>query len=184
MPMRNVDKYHIFILDVMLPGMDWFEFAKLIREKTFAGIIFLTAKSTLQDKASWFEAGADDYMTKPFETKELLFRINALSKRLEDIQFVQYDNIFIDVKSYLARKSGELVHLTPNEWWVLTCLIQARGMVVQRTDILEDVWWGEAIFSMSRSLDVTITYLRKKLSPQLIETVVWIWYKMNLEYKV
>lgn len=176
--MNFLQRYHIFILDVMLPGKDWYSFAHEIREICNAGIIFLTAKSSIDHKEEWFDAWADDYITKPFHTKELIMRIDALSERLEPTHFVQLDNVCIDITNRMAKKDNTLVHLTPIEREVLSCLIRNNWSVCRRADLIEKVRWTDQVYGMHRSLDVSVAHIRKKLWKHCIETVPSVWYKL------
>lgn len=171
-------RYHIFLLDVMLPGQDGISFAQKLREQSRVWIILLTAKSTLEDKEEWFEAWADDYITKPFKTKELCMRINALAERLEPTHFFQFNDIYIDWKNHLVKKSDQLTHLTPTERELVWCLIRNRWILWHRADLIEYVRWTDDLFSMNRSLDVCVANIRKKLWKDFIDTIPWMWYKL------
>lgn len=175
---KHFMRYHIFLVDVMLPGQDWFSFVQTLRECSDVGVIMLTAKWSLDDKKVWFDAWADDYLVKPFSLDELILRIEALSTRLSDISYYTFWEIFIDWKSRLARKWEEILHLTPIEREVLKCLLAHTWVVAQRADIIEHVRWADEMRWMSRSLDVTISHLRSKLSKEMIQTIPWIWYQI------
>lgn len=177
-PSKHSSRYHIFLLDVNLPGMNGIEYGAQLREKWPVGIIFLTANGTLDDKMKWFDAGADDYIVKPFATQELILRIESLSTRLTDQHYFVCDDIYIDWKHREAKKWDQHVHLTPIEREVLWYMIPNVWFVCSRADIIDHVWWYDALFSMSRSLDVTIAHLRKKLGKKLIETISGVWYKV------
>jgi len=176
---NNITKYHIFIIDVMLPGEDGYSFAKRLREAVPVGIIFLTARWSLQDKQQWFEAGADDYIVKPFVTDELVMRIDSLSTRIKDIHYFVFNDISIDWKGREIKKGDAYMHLTPIEWEVLWYLLRNVWLVCNRTDIIEYVRGTDDLFSMSRSLDVTIANIRKKLDKKMIETITNVWYKIK-----
>ncbi len=173
-----LDTYHIFLIDVMLPGEDGFSFAEKLRERARVGIIFLTAKWSLQDKKEWFGVWADDYIVKPFVTQELILRIESLAMRISDTHYYTYEDIIIDREAREAKKSGEVVHLTPIEWEVVWYLLRNIWLACNRTDIIEYVWSTDDIFSMSRSLDVAIATIRKKLDKRMIETITNVWYKI------
>jgi DNA-binding response OmpR family regulator len=178
-PNEHIARYHIFLLDINLPWMDGVTFAESLREKWTVGIIFLTANGTLDDKMKWFDAGADDYIVKPFATAELVVRIDSLSTRLSDKHYFIYKDIYIDWKHREAKKWETHVHLTPIEREVLWCLLRDAWYQCNRSDIIDHVWWHDALFSMSRSLDVAIAHLRKKLDKEMIETISGVWYKLN-----
>ena len=173
-----IEHYHMFLIDVMLPGCDWFSCAKQIRSRSDAGIIFLTAKNTLHDKTDGFGSWADDYLVKPFAITELLLRIEALSTRIPTFHYFLHGTVMIDQQRQKVQVWSVHISLTPTERAVLNCLIQHKGMTCPRSTLLEDVWWGDALFSMSRALDVVISQLRKKLGASLIETVSGVWYKI------
>lgn len=177
-PVQHSSRYHVFLLDINLPGADGVSLANTLRESWSVGIIFLTANGTLDDKMKWFNAWADDYIVKPFATSELIARIESLAIRLSDKHYFIHNNIYIDRKHREAKKWDEQIHLTPIEREVLWCLLKNSWYQCNRWDIIEHVRWYDALFSMSRSLDVTIAHLRKKLDKEMIETVSGIWYKL------
>ena len=174
----DISDYHLFVLDVMLPGVDGFSFGKEIRKHSEAGIIFLTAKSWLDDKIEWFDLGGDDYLTKPFKMKELIARIDALSTRLEPTHYITIWDVSLDRKARSIRKHNELVHLTPTEWELVWFLLKNRWSVCRRADIIEYIWWGDQVYEMSRSLDVAVANIRKKLGKEFITTLPWVWYQL------
>lgn len=177
-PPQHSSRYHIFLLDINLPGADGLSLADTLREHSDVGIIFLTANGTLDDKVKGFDAWADDYIVKPFATAELVARIESLSSRLSDKHYFVYKDIYIDQKHREIKKWDTHIHLTPTEREVLWCLLKDAWYQCNRGDIIEHVWWYDALFSMSRSLDVAIAHLRKKLHKEMIETVSGIWYKL------
>ena len=172
-------RYHVFLVDVMLPWEDGISFAARLREESKVWIIMLTAKSWMHDKEAWFDSGADDYITKPFKMRELILRIDALSQRLEPTNFFKLWDIFIDRKSRCAKKWWELVHLTPTEWEVMWCLLRGKWSVCRRADLIEHVWWTDEMYGMNRSLDVSIANIRKKLWKECIDTTPWVWYQLG-----
>ncbi len=175
---KHFVRYHVFLVDVMLPWENGYSFVKRIRERSDVWIIMLTAKGWIDDKKLWFTAWADDYLVKPFSLDELTMRIQALSTRLSDIAYYNYENIFIDWKSRLARKWDEVLHLTPIEWEVIWCLLAHKWVVASRADIIEHVRWADEMRWMSRSLDVTISHLRSKFSKDMINTIAWVGYQI------
>lgn len=174
-----VSGYDIFLIDVMLPWKDGFTLAWEIRDISQAGIIFLTAKWELADKEEAFYQWADDYLTKPFSVKELLLRIEALGQRLpQEVRYTRWDCTIYRQRRKVIKWDKE-VHLSPIEREVLWCLLRHEWVVCSRADIIEYTRWGDALFTMSRSLDVTISHLRKKLHKEMIETVTWVGYIMQ-----
>ncbi len=175
---KHFVRYHIFLVDVMLPGEDGYSFVEKLRERSDVWIIMLTAKWSMEDKKTGFAVWVDDYLVKPFSMEELKMRIEALSTRLTDTAFYTFEEIFIDRKSRLARKWDTVLHLTPIEWEVLGCLLRNKWVVAQRADIIDHVWGADEMRWMSRSLDVTISHLRSKLTKQMIQTVAGVWYQI------
>ncbi len=177
-PIKHSSRYHIFLLDVNLPWSDGISLAKTLRELWTVGIIFLTANWTIGDKTKWFNAWADDYIVKPFTTAEVILRIESLSTRLSDKHYFVYNDIYIDWKHREAKKWETQIHLTPIEREVLWYLLKNAWYQCNRSDIIDHVRWHDAMFSMSRSLDVAIAHLRSKLHKELIETISGVWYKL------
>jgi DNA-binding response OmpR family regulator len=181
-------KYDLCILDVMLPGMDGFSLAEHIRKADDEiPIIFLTARSTKEDKIFGLRLGADDYITKPFSIEELVLKIDVFLKRRR-VDAVQHaegiirltDDIFYD-SGNLALKSGNRTHkLTHREGDLLELLLENRNKILKREEILQKVWGHDHFFS-SRSLDVFISRLRKYLGDQgtLIENVYNVGYRLR-----
>ncbi len=162
--------YDLYILDVMLPKIDGYTLARRIREKNEAvPIIFLSAKSTLDDKILGLQIGADDYITKPFSIEELILKIEIFLKRSSiDSSRLQKDSIyhigeFAFLHSGLKLSRGNEIHsLTHREAELLAYFCDHKGSILKRDDILNKVWGNDHFFS-SRSLDVFISRLRKLL---------------------
>ena len=159
--------FHLCILDVMLPKKDGFSLAQTIREKNRqVPILFLTAKTMLDDKIKGFQTGADDYITKPFSLEELFYRIEVFLRRTGDAAHV--DAVFsvgkfqFDPFSFTLRHNGDEKTLTQKEAEVLKLLYRNRDRVLRREEILTHVW-GDNDYFMGRSMDVFISKLRKYL---------------------
>lgn len=176
--------FHLVILDVNLPGMNGYELCKFIRsrdEKT--PVIMLTALTAINDKLEGFDAGADDYIVKPFDFKELLVRIRALLKRI--YQQVQQGNILrvsdvvMNLENKEVSRSGKPIALTAKEFQLLEYLVRNRNRVVSRADIALNVWDID-FDTKTNVIDVYVNFLRKKLdkdfSPKLIHTQVGMGY--------
>ncbi len=185
--LANDQDFHLMILDLMLPGIGGLEACKQIREKRKdIPIIMLTAKGEESDKITGLEIGADDYMTKPFSIGELVARIKAILRRIDDKNLVKSDiirirDITIDIEKHEISKSGEEIELTLKEFELLKMLAQNKGKVLSRDVILDKVW-GYEYFGDTRTVDVHIRHLRKKIyddTGNLIETVRGIGYKMK-----
>ncbi|OFX19084.1 MAG: two-component system response regulator [Bacteroidetes bacterium GWA2_31_9b] len=169
------------ILDVMLPQMDGFTLAEKIREKNKQiPVIFLTARSMKEDKLRGFRIGIDDYVTKPFDEDELLFRIYSILNRLnrteipyEEKQIYELGEFKFDVQNQELKIKNESKRLTSKESKVLTILVKSKNTIVKRENIMLDVW-GETDYFIGRSLDVFISKLRRYLQaePRIkIETI-------------
>lgn len=165
----NSHSFDLCILDVMLPKQDGFTLAEMIRKKDSAiPILFLTARTLKEDVYKGFEAGADDYITKPFTAKELLFRIKAILRRTSAEEGVkktvayQIGSLSFD---YITReiKGSEVKKLSTKENELLRIFCESRNVVVNRNRLLLEVWGNDDYF-VSKSLDVYITRLRKLLS--------------------
>jgi DNA-binding response OmpR family regulator len=161
------ESYDVIILDILLPRMNGYEVCRKLRERgVTTPILMLTAAKTEEaDKVTGFELGADDYVTKPFGMRELMARVKALLRRGNPLKTADAPFCFADVEvdfgSREIRKGGRLVHLTALEFDILRFLVERRGRVVTRDEILDAVW-DEAIVS-PRSIDPHIVHLRRKI---------------------
>lgn len=169
--------YELLILDVMLPEVTGIEFAKELRENNYKGnILMLTALSTTKDKITGLDAGADDYLAKPFEFEELLARIRALSRRKgEDTAVLKNGDLSMDLINRTVAREGAKIELTTKEFALLEFLMRHLDKVVDRNSIARQVW-GTDFDPDSNVIDVYINHLRKKIdSPfarKLLKTVV------------
>ncbi|UFS71277.1 response regulator transcription factor [Geomonas sp. RF6] len=177
----------MIILDLMLPGMMGTEVCRLLKgaEKTARiPIIMLTAKGEEIDRVVGLELGADDYVVKPFSTRELLLRVRAVLRRsgaeAEAPQTVQIGPVLIDMERHLVMVSGEEIALTSTEYKLLTYLAQRLGRVQSREHLLQEVW-GYNYLGDTRTVDTHLTRLRTKLKEggDLIKTVRGFGYKME-----
>lgn len=180
--------FDLCLLDIMLPEMDGFELAESIRkiDETMP-IVFLTAKSMMEDKIKGFELGADDYITKPFSQQELLLRIKAILKRSQSNlpgntsgNLYKFGNCALKADELSLSINSETKKLTKKECRVLTILAQKKNEVVERELLLKLIWGSDSYFN-GRSLDVFITKLRKhlKLDPNImIENVHGVGFKL------
>ena len=178
--------YDLILLDIILPNMSGLDVCRAIRkQKPFVSILMLTALGTTDDKITGLDAGADDYLTKPFEFKELLARIRALSRRAGDngvSEKIRIGDLEMDLGSKTVTRSGKVVNLTAREFTLLHYLLRNRGRVVSRVDITENVW--ETSFDTgSNVIDVYINFLRKKIDKgfptKLIHTLVGMGYVLK-----
>ena len=165
----NEQPYHLCIFDVMMPKKDGFTLARDIRKiNTDVPILFLTAKSMTEDKIEGFNAGGDDYLTKPFSVEELNLRIKSLLKRVNIRTEIPEEKVFnvssfiFDTENLTLTLSGEVQSLTKKEAQILKILYKFKNQVLPREVILNTVW-GQDDYFVGRSLDVFITKLRKYL---------------------
>ncbi|MHB1119397.1 MAG: response regulator transcription factor [Bellilinea sp.] len=161
-------KPDVIILDVMMPGMDGFETCRQLRTFSSAPVLFLTARGEEVDLVEGYEAGADDYMRKPFSHKELELRVRALLQRSQrsqenhDLLSYSDDWLFIDLEKEIIKVNNRLIHLTPTEFRVLRCLMRNRGVVLTHADLLREAW-GENYTDAIASLSLYVRYLREKI---------------------
>jgi DNA-binding response OmpR family regulator len=168
----------LVILDIMLPEMDGFEVCRAIRQTSNIPIIMLTARGEVTDKVVGLELGADDYLAKPFEPRELVARIQSVlrrTKQLSDSQTLTFDRLIIDLDKRIALLDGNPVELTTNEFAALALLARNAGKVLNRDQILQELR-GIDCDAFNRSVDIAISRLRQKLkdnpkSPEFIKTV-------------
>ena len=181
-------KPDIVVLDLMLPEVDGFEVCRRIRKKLDVPIIMLTARSEDIDKVLGLELGADDYLTKPFNSRELVARIKAILRRSvardeESKKQIQIGRLQIDLLQHRVRLDGKEVGLTSKEFALLSYLAANAGNVYSREQLLEQVW-GYDYYGDVRTVDVHIRHLREKLeddpgNPALIITVWGTGYKIR-----
>ena len=169
----------IVLLDIMLPVMDGWAVCAKIRETAKTPIIMLTAKGEVQDRVAGLEMGADDYLVKPFEMKELIARINAVLRRTEipddTRKRLVFDKLVIDLDSYELTVDGQKVDTPPKELELLYHLAATPNRVYTRNQLLDEVW-GFDYFGDSRTVDVHIKRLREKVenvSPEWALKTVW-----------
>jgi len=185
----NSSQFDFCILDVMLPKMDGFSLAEKIREEDKkVPIIFLTARSMKEDKIRGFKIGIDDYVTKPFDEDELLFRIESILNRV-GAQQIQNENLIyqlgtftFDVNNQELKIGENSKRLTSKESKILALLAKSKNNIVSREDIMQEVW-GETDYFIGRSLDVFISKIRRHLQsePRIkIETIPTVGVVLNL----
>lgn len=156
----------VVLLDIMLPGINGWEVLKAIRKKSSTPVIMLTAKGETEDKVSGLEMGADDYVTKPFEFKELIARIHAVMRRTETEAVpekrLMFDKLVINLDSYELIVDDKKIDTPPKEMELLYHLASSPNRVFTRNQLLDEVW-GFDYFGDSRTVDVHIKRLREKL---------------------
>ena len=163
----------VVVLDVAMPGVDGLSVCRRLRARGLAvPILLLTARDAVADRVAGLDAGADDYLVKPFATDELLARVRALLRRgVEPAGVLAFDDVVLDVETRSARRGDAELGLSTREADLLELLLRNPRRVVSRTQALEEVWGGAAAASLN-VVDRYVSYLRRKLGePQLIHTV-------------
>jgi two-component system response regulator ResD len=179
--------YNLMILDVMMPILDGWETIKQVRKVSDIPTILLTAKGTVQDKVTGFTIGADDYLVKPFDEEELMVRVKALLRRTqkesEKDEILKYQGIIINLSARRVTYQDNKINLTQTEFDLLEVLIQHRGNVLSREQLVELIW-GIEFTGEDRTIDSHIKNLREKLfasgiNKLLVKTVWGIGYKVE-----
>ena len=185
-----VGRFDCLILDVTMPGMSGLELLKRIRDRGIqTAALFLTAHHGLDDKVAGFEAGADDYLAKPFSPRELEYRVEALLRRSGKIQLaddgerIEVGDLVIDKRRHEVSRAGARIDLTPLEFQILELLAEEPGRAWSRNDLLDRVWSTD-YEGYQRNIDPHINRLRKKLeadpkNPKYVLTVRGVGYKLN-----
>ncbi|MCX7761084.1 MAG: response regulator transcription factor [Hydrogenothermaceae bacterium] len=165
----SVSEYDVIILDLMLKYSKGEDILRNLRERDInTPILIITAKTKIEDKENCYNLGADDYLTKPFEPKELLLKVKALANRLHLPNIQKIGDVEIDLQNKIVKKNGEVVKLSKTAWNLLYYLLKRRGEVVHTESILNYVWGGKAVGDeVVRSY---IKELRKILPEDTIET--------------
>jgi two-component system, OmpR family, response regulator len=163
--------FDVAILDVMLPEMDGFELCRTIRKESNIPIVMLTARGDVMDRVVGLELGADDYLPKPFEPRELLARIQTILRRTapaagNGVRQLRFDGgLAIDLDRRSVHRGAEAIELTSTEFELLVMLAQAPGKVFNRDDILEKLRGQSAEDIHTRAVDILVSRLRRKLEP-------------------
>ena len=181
------DTYDVVILDIMLPGMDGIEVCQQMRaERIMSPVLIQTARASVEDRVTGLNAGADDYLTKPFAMEELLARINALLRRrdqhFDENPRLVVGDLTLDLVGHEARRDGRVIELTAKEFALLEYLMRHQGRVLTRTQIVDAVWRYD-MEALSNVVDIYIHYLRDKVdqgfSKSIIKTVRGVGYKIE-----
>ena len=177
----------VVLIDIMLPGIDGFEVCRSVRRLSDVPIIMVTARADTHDVVAGLEAGADDYLTKPFVPKELSARIRALLRRARPTvpgnPRLRFGELEVVPQEGVVTRNGEQVHLTKTEFRLLVELANHPGTVFSREDLLEKVW-GHGVFGDGRLVDVHVRRLRTKVeadpaNPRYVVTVRGLGYKLQ-----
>ena len=176
--------YDLIILDIMLPSMNGFEICRRLKREKNTPIIMLSAKDSVTDKVNGLQIGADDYIPKPFAIEELLARINAIFRRVDNLDnyIVKFKDLVINRNSRTVSKNDKEINLTTKEYELLMILIDNKDKVVTRDELLEKIW-GYEYEPETNVTDVYIRYLRSKLNnenkEEYIQTIRSVGYIMR-----
>jgi heavy metal response regulator len=175
--MALAEPYDVIVLDIMLPGIDGITVCQRLRaQRKNMPVLMLTARDTVDDRVAGLDAGADDYLVKPFAFRELLARVRALLRRdgLSRDPVLRVGDLEVDTVSHEVRRAGRSIELTSKEYAMLEYFMRNPNRVLTRTQIAEHVWDYD-FMSMSNVIDVYVRYLRRKLGddqePRLFRTV-------------
>jgi two-component system response regulator ResD len=185
----NANQYNLVVLDLMMPVLDGWEVCRLVRKnKKDLPIIMLTAKTEVEDKLVGFDSGADDYMGKPFDPRELVARIHALLRRKKtdaENDEVSLGKLSIKPSAQAASVDGKSLLLTAKEFDLLWLMVKNKGRVFTREQLLEFIW-GQDFLGESRTVDSHVKNLREKLRNkglhEVIHTVWGVGYKLEIEH--
>lgn len=181
------ETFDIIIMDVMMPELDGFSTVKEIRKTSDTPVIMLSARGEEYDKILGFEVGVDDYVVKPFSSKEIMMRIQAILRRGKTIQDNQdeqavykFEGLDVDMTAYSVKVDGEEVRLTPKVYDLLFYLIRNKGIVIPREKIVTEIW-GMDYYGDDRTLDTHMKMLRKSLGrySKKIQTLRGIGYRFE-----
>lgn len=177
----------VIVLDIVMPGMDGLSLCRLVRDRFALPILMLTARDAVPDRVAGLEAGADDYLVKPFDLQELVARIRALLRRTSAEgarkEQLAYGDLTLNPRRWSARRAGEPLALTATEFRLLDLFMRFPGHVLTREDILAAVWGDEWLGMESNVVDVHVANLREKLEangrPRVIKTVRGVGYALG-----
>ncbi|MBX3097197.1 MAG: response regulator transcription factor [Fimbriimonadaceae bacterium] len=177
-------KPDLILLDVMLPERSGFDFCRAIRKDSPVPIIFLTARTSEEDRVYGLELGGDDYVIKPFSLSELAARVRSVMRRSGNeapIEVIEVGNLRIDPRTHEAWLDGSLINLSPKEYALLSFLAKNAGQVFSREALLDRVW-GADVYVSSRTVDVHVRWLRERIEvdpsrPERILTIRGVGYK-------
>ncbi|MHC1723803.1 MAG: response regulator transcription factor [Aminipila sp.] len=181
--------YDLVILDLMLPAINGWEVCRLIKMENHIPVIMVTARDMIDDKVNGFDAGADDYIVKPFEPKELLARVKVRIKNAMPLEHIQdnkpisADNLMVDINKYEVKLNNESINLKPKEIQLLHYLLVNKNIVFTREQLLEKIW-DYSYIGDTRTVDVHIKCIREKLASDSkaweIKTVWGVGYKLEV----
>jgi heavy metal response regulator len=180
--------YDIILLDILLPEIDGVTVCRELRKRgDRTPVLMLTARDAIDDRVAGLDAGADDYLVKPFAMKELLARLRALTRRASDqpkSPIIEFSDLTLDTRTHQVQRRGRRIELAAKEYAVLECLMREPGCVLTRTQIAEHVWNYDT-FNQSNVVDVYIRNLRRKIDDafeqKLIHTIRGAGYRLSLD---
>jgi DNA-binding response OmpR family regulator len=180
--------YDLIVLDILLPQMDGLSVCRELRRRGLrTPVLMLTARDTVDDRVNGLDAGADDYLVKPFALKELLARLRALARRIDDVPkstLLQLADLSLDTLTRCVRRGDKAIELTNKEYAVLECLLREPERILTRTQIAEHVW-NYDVYNQSNVVDVYIRNLRRKIDDgfnlKLIHTIRGAGYRLSAE---
>jgi DNA-binding response OmpR family regulator len=188
--MATENRYDLIILDLMIPYINGLDLCKQLRDKNInTSILMLTALGSIDDKVTGLDAGADDYLVKPFEFKELSARVRALSKRSStsvsnDSPVLSIADLTLNNDTKIAKRGEKIIDLTAKEFLLLEYFMRNKGRVISRAEIAEKVW-GINFDTGTNVIDVYVNFLRKKIDKEhttkLIHTIIGMGYTMRVE---
>ncbi|BCN32719.1 response regulator transcription factor [Anaeromicropila herbilytica] len=176
----RTEHFDLCLLDIMLPGKDGFELIDDFKKSTIP-VIYLSAKNSLTDRVKGLQLGAEDYIIKPFETLELIVRIDVVLRREgKDKNIFTYNNVVVDMKKHLVLKNDKEIELTAQEYSLLEAMIQNQNLALTREQLLS-IAWGYDYSGETRTVDMHIQRLRKKLGwEDIIKTVYKFGYRLEV----
>jgi DNA-binding response OmpR family regulator len=180
--LASTEEYDLIILDLMLPEISGIEICKRLRkEKIHIPILILTAKGQIGDRVKGLDAGADDYLTKPFAFEELLARIRALVRRPEKAygEELSAKGLTLNTNTYEVKKNGKIINLSKKEFALLEFLLRNTGKLVSKDNIIAHVWNYDSDIILN-TVEVYIGYLRKKIGEEMIKTIRGFGYKIDV----
>jgi two-component system, OmpR family, response regulator MprA len=186
--LEDSGRVDLIVLDVMMPGMDGVTLCRLLRDRVSTPLLMLTARDAVADRIAGLEAGADDYLQKPFDLDELVARLLALRRRAKQSQTPeqaerQYGDLTLDSRTWSVKRGGRNLGLTPTEFRLLELLIQSPESVLKREDLMRVIWGENWVEADSGTLEVHIANLRQKLerggARRLIHTIRGVGYVLK-----
>lgn len=175
-----IKKYDLILLDLMLPWIDGLTISRKLNWKITTPIIIISAKEDIETKLKWFEYWVIDYIVKPFDLRELEAKIKIALNRNNWV-FIFWEYSF-DFENRIFIKSWQELLIWKTEFQILKLLFENRNKFVSRSEIIEKIWWENALFESDSKLDVYISNIRSKFLKEILKTSKWYGYKFNLDF--